>query len=483
MKKFLKDNWLILLLEILVITAFTVFYGKFGSIMVDSYREIYIPQQMLEGKVLYKDIFVIYPPLAYFINAVLIKITNNGLNTLLFSGLFSTLGIIFLTYRISKMFTNDFGAFAICLFIISSLILSPNVFNSFLPYSYGILYGILFTLLALYLALRKKYPLTYLFYSLAILCKYEFALLLPLLIVFTGKNNLGKNILTLCLPIFLTLSFLILQGLNLNDINANIEILDLISSSKTLYWFYSVMGLTFRIELIPIYIASFIKFCIPIFLFRYQENLIWSFPIIFIGFLFRFKKLQKKEIFFIIASLLASIKVFFALTLQSYGAYFLPFALISLMILLPEKIKKIFAILLIIWSLLIGGFNVKNLTQKETELNIITNYIKTNTKPSDTVLVYPECLYVNIKAERKSDNKLYSLIPLYIETFGEDLVIKRLSLLKPEFIVINNYDTSDYYYKEFGNDYAKNIVKWIQENYNLVTIIEDKWIFKVYKLK
>ena len=77
---------------------------------------------------------------------------------------------------------------------------------------------------------------------------------------------------------------------------------------------------------------------------------------------------------------------------------------------------------------------------------------------------------------RKTDGR-----PLYVETFGEDLVIKRLEIVKPEYIIINNYDTSSYYFKEFGIDYGQEILKWIEKNYKLETIIEDKWMFKIYK--
>ena len=143
MKNFIKNNWQILLIETIVVTVFSIFYGKFGDVMVDSFREVYISQQILEGKCLYKDIFVIYPPLAYLINAFLMKIFGAGVNILYFAGLFSTLGILYFSYKIAQLFFNKLEPFAICAFLIAGLALSPNVFNSFFPYSYGILYGIL----------------------------------------------------------------------------------------------------------------------------------------------------------------------------------------------------------------------------------------------------------------------------------------------------------------------------------------------------
>ena len=125
----------------------------------------------------------------------------------------------------------------------------------------------------------------------------------------------------------------------------------------------------------------------------------------------------------------------------------------------------------------------KTLWQKNNEFNKVIEYIKNNTKEKDSVVVYPECLKINVLTERKSDNKFYSLIPLYVETFGEETIIKRLNITKPEYIVINDYDTSAYYFKEFGIDYAQNIKKEIENNYKLETIINDGYEFKFYKLK
>ena len=141
----------------------------------------------------------------------------------------------------------------------------------------------------------------------------------------------------------------------------------------------------------------------------------------------------------------------------------------------------ILLVFLLIWSLIIGYVNVKDLNSKEVKLSNINEYLLQNTSEKDKIIIYPEGLYLNVINNRESDNKMYSLIPLYVETFGEDLIINRLEITKPEFIIINNYDTSLYYYKEFGKDYAKNIYKWIEDNYKLDSTIEDKWVFKIYR--
>ena len=272
-----------------------------------------------------------------------------------------------------------------------------------------------------------------------------------------------------------------MQGISFVDINNTINIIINMAKTKTLHWFYMVSGLFFNIKLIPLYFINFIKFIFPIYWVKYQEILLWSLPVILGGLICKFKILTKNQKFFIIATLLISIKVFFAVAIETYGVYFLPFILISLFILISDKYKKFLVILLIIWSLIIGYFNSQKMIYKNNNLDNIINYVNKNTTVDDKVLVLPECLAINVKSNRDSDNKLYSLIPLYIETFGENLIIKRLEFIRPDYIILNDYDTSVYYFKKFGDDYANMIFKWIEKNYSLEASVKDSWEFKIYK--
>lgn len=489
MTGFIKKYWILLLSEILIVTVFCLFYGRFGDIMVDSFREAYIPEQMLNGKVLYKNIFCIYPPLGYLINEFLYKIFGINLTVIYFSGLFSALGIFYFFNKILNIFFDKCIILGINLFLIAGLVLSPNVFNIFLPYSSGIVYGLLFTLGSVYFALNKKLPVSYFLCGLAICSKAEFLLLLPALLYFSRKECLLKNIPAFISPFLGILVILLIQGANLSDLITAFDTLRLIGSTKTLQTFYFSMGLVPNIAHIPLYLINFVKFVIPVNWSYYQEILIWGFPVIAVLFGIRWKHTDNRERFLIILSILISIKVFFGLTLQSYGVYFLPFCLLSIGLLLKGKFRKVFGILLIIWALIIGFNNAKILSSKNSVLNSPKGIVKVSptigrdlneviefinsTLADSTVVFYPECLAVNYFSERKSDNKLYSLIPLYIETFGEETVIKRFEKFPPDYIVISNYDTFAYGYRQFGKDYGIKIYDYITKNYQLEKQIGD----------
>ncbi len=514
---FVKNNRHLILINLLLFAVFWLGYGRFGDIIVDSFREAYIPAEVAAGKVLYKNIFTIYAPFAYLLNALLFKIFGVNLKVLYFAGLFASAGVLNLVYFIAKRFLDENCSLGIVLFIIAGAVLSPNVFNMIFPYSYGVLYGLLFVLGSVWFALDKKFPLTYLMYSFAVCSKYEFILLLPLLVYISGKKDIWKNISALVIPVLLVLTPLVLQGLRFEDLLTSFGLILAMLSSKSMHWFYSVSGLEFQWALVPVYLINLLKMALPLALVWYFRSwkiipivlvylyfavspalLIYVFPLILILFVWRFKTLTRDEKLFVLASLLISAKIFFALTLKSYGVFFLPFALISLFILVPKDLRKPLLVLTLGCALVLSIKNAKELCSKNVKIQTgrgvvyaapfygqavkeLVSYLESEIPKDAKVVIYPECLAVNFLTARSSDNKFYSLIPMYVETFGEKLIISRLDFVKPEYIVTSNYDTSNYYYKEFGADYGVNIKKYIEDNYTLEKEIGADFRFKIYK--
>ena len=516
---FLKKHWQLILFNFLILLIFTVFYGHFGNIMVDSFREAYIPKQMINGQVLYKDIFCVYPPLAYLINSVLMLIFGAKLSVLYFVGLILTFGITNLLFAITNKFLPKAYSLSIILFTISVSLLSNNVFNFIFPYSYGIMYGILFVLSSVYFCLIGKFRLSYLMYMLAICSKYEFIFLLPVLFWYSGKKEFIKSLPIIIVTPIIVFAPLFIMGLKFDDLANIFELVITMSSTKTLYWFYSISGLTFRPELVPIYGLNFLKFFIPLIFMYYFRHpllvvltaiyfwfavspaiLIYIFPLVILLFIFNYKNLNYNKKFVILSSLLVSIKLFSALTFQSYGVYFVPFALLSLFIASPRRYKKSLMIIIFILSLIFGIKNIQLLSEKNIKIssqrgviystdfygyavNELINFVQNETNPDDKILVFPEGTITNFMSGRNTDNKLYSLIPLYVETFGEENIIKKLESSKPEYIAICNYDTSDYYYSYFGQDYAKEIYNFILSEYKPIKQIGKGFIFIIFKLK
>ena len=154
MKKINTDLKYLIWLWIILILAIIPTYAHHGNLLIDCGREAYYPTQVLLGKVLYKDIFNIYGPFAYMLNALLFKVFSVNLNVLYLAGCTSAFLIVSLTYLISKQFLSRFLSLTIGVFTILIGVLNTNLFNFIFPYSYGMLYGIVAFLISIWLLIQ-----------------------------------------------------------------------------------------------------------------------------------------------------------------------------------------------------------------------------------------------------------------------------------------------------------------------------------------
>jgi len=216
-EKYKKDIWALLGLGILFVLYCAVFWGRWGDVMVDCPRELYIPSQIAEGKGLYTGIFSLYSPLGYYLNAFFVKIFGNSLNLFYLLGCINTGIILFFIYLISRRFSGSLLSFSVSFLVLSycCISFSPTT-NYFFPYSYSVVYALTCFLASVYLLItyfnrdfKYKYILLCcLFAGLSISFKFEFALIfLPLIwVLFKKENGLKKifyGILAVILPVIL----------------------------------------------------------------------------------------------------------------------------------------------------------------------------------------------------------------------------------------------------------------------------------------
>ena len=120
MQNFIKtDKGIILLLILIFCSILPFFFLHQGLLLIDTGREFYIPQQMLQGKVLYKDIFNIYGPLSYQFNAILLSLFGQKINTLYFAGIINSLVIIITLYLLAREFLKKHVCFLFSILIIA----------------------------------------------------------------------------------------------------------------------------------------------------------------------------------------------------------------------------------------------------------------------------------------------------------------------------------------------------------------------------
>lgn len=169
------------------IFIFAIFIGltfytweRWGDLSVDTGREMYVPSMLAQGKMLYRDLWYPYGPLAPYLQALFFHIFGVHLVVLYVSGLAITLCFALVLYGLSRRFMPPAGAALVPLGFLMQAFL-PSLFNYVLPYAYASAYGSLFGVVCLYFLVRylrhERGPnllLSGLAAGLALLTKQEF---------------------------------------------------------------------------------------------------------------------------------------------------------------------------------------------------------------------------------------------------------------------------------------------------------------------
>ncbi|MDR1167613.1 MAG: glycosyltransferase family 39 protein [Heliobacteriaceae bacterium] len=208
-----------------------VMYWKVDYLlMVDSGREILIPSAILKKQILYRDIFNLYGPLAYYLNAFILGVFGVKLNTLYAAGAVCSLVLIYSVYGIAREFTGRLTSFLLVEAAMTLCMITGNLHNFLFPYTFAVTYSIsAYALAALFLikytktGTAKFAVLASLFCGFSVACKNDFWLLPPILL-FTviSVKPLNKTNMLKCAGAFLifpllSLSALLLQGWRPSD--------------------------------------------------------------------------------------------------------------------------------------------------------------------------------------------------------------------------------------------------------------------------
>lgn len=133
-------------------TLFWLTWAHWGSIQVDCGREVYVPYQILRGKLLYRDLWYPYGPLEPYISAHLLKLFGEHLSVLYFLGLSLAIASALVLFDLGKLIAGRAVASTAAL----ALLLQGfnfTIFNYIFPYTYSAPMGLLFSLTCLFLTL------------------------------------------------------------------------------------------------------------------------------------------------------------------------------------------------------------------------------------------------------------------------------------------------------------------------------------------
>ncbi len=448
------------LLIITILLAFTASYFQLNP-AIDTGRELYIPLRMLNGEVLYRDIVTIYGPLAYQLNALLYLVFGISLTPLRIAGVFNSTLIIWLFMLICgeifprknqsknktrNIFLGEKGHWEFAAIPLIIGVCSLGTFNYTIPYAFSMTYGLSAFLASVLFFVKfareneaKFAYLACLFAGCAICCKYDFflyALFLALYILVNKKISTANVLISMvCFIVapFISFGILFLQGMRMCDLQETFALINAISHTHSLKYFYSnytgacpnlsIFGICLVKTLLLSIIGAILTFAkIMCKSDKFLLGLVGVFSLaglVFIGFsgfsslaiinvlifcIFLKKIHQNKTLYvFMCASILFSFKTFFAINIDVYGTYTMPLLILSIGAFLfnvdfakKEETKiavKAFATYLLIGLLILCvGKTILTLMPKTQGRLLTTTSDNTNSVIGNTnsVFVYPQ---------------------------------------------------------------------------------------------
>ncbi len=484
---------------LILITVICLYFyaGNFTSLYYDLGRELTFPQAILDGKVLYKDIFNLFGPMSYLLNAFILKIFGSSFTILYYAGCITAVTFVSGVYFLSRLVLNRKYAFLITLFSIIVGIMSTNSSNAnyVFPYAYAIMYGMTAFIWAVYFLIKFQQNSKFLFLLIstfltgfAVCNKYEFILFGAFMLVFgvirTYKNKMlcFANIVLFFVPSIICFIYLFFQGLTINDFFEALILIRNIIFTESYQFYYRHIGAIFSFYELRLLINSFIifivcilfltssfvitqkhkiygPFCVMLYAgcsyyllnnfvyknYNIYDNLL-SFMVIFVFalFLFKFKNLNKEKLLLGLSVIFVSYKIFWGCFLHHYGVYYIPILLIALFAILDKhNVKKaIVTYLLVIMSMFIY-YNIKELPNNSYKISDKINSNRQTALPANKLIEY-----INLNT-LDSDK---------IVVYPEGMILNYLTKRKGEFFY---YSIQPAYVEIFGE---KNIISYFQNS-------------------
>ncbi len=501
-----------------IFTIFYIIYGfNIGSMLIDFSRESYIPYKMLNGGVLFKDIFVIYGIFGYIINSLIYKI-NENFNLLIALSSTISLIIVFLYYFILKKFTdNKYIIYLLITGFISLSIFSNSTFSFILPYSYSTLWAVFGLYILLTSILYNKKPIAFLSLGLILANRIEFfipAFIITIAYYLFRKEKILKYSPLVFLFSTVNIFYLIQNKVTFQDIKTNFYYIKEMTSSPALVYLYKSLGSFFTLNNFLIYFLIIILLSGLVLFFKKEKyNILKYFilttTLIIINplealnlvtlpitamYVIKRKLLNANHWMVLSIAVILSLKSIFKTSTLSY-ANFGFFILILCLYFVLDKVldnKKTIFIIFCIYIMCSNIFNLSYfilnpkykintnrgtlyLRDYEKELFLqLNDYIKTTIKDKSFVTV-PEGEILNFIFNKPHNFYNSTFTPLDFETFNEEKIIENFKNIKPEYVIFFPRNTKDYGKPAICYNYAIDFCTYIMDNYQRKKILNSKY--------
>jgi 4-amino-4-deoxy-L-arabinose transferase-like glycosyltransferase len=159
-----------------------VSWRRWISPVTDSGREMDLPLRLLNGELLYRDVYYLYPPFSPYFHSLLYRLFGAHIDVLQAGGAICAGLVVWMCYRVARrLMTPSESALAV-IAVVVVCVFKPGG-NLIWPYAFAALHGLVFALGALLLALRyaesgkrRELVAAGVLVGLAAITKQEFAL-------------------------------------------------------------------------------------------------------------------------------------------------------------------------------------------------------------------------------------------------------------------------------------------------------------------
>lgn len=530
-------------------------WGTWPDVILDFGRELYVPWQISEGRVLYRDIVSYFNgPLSPHVHAILFKVFGVGLNRLVWFNLVVVAGLSTMLYWLLH---RAFGATAAIaggvsffgLFAFAQYRLAGN-YNYVTPYSYELTHGIALSLAAM-IGLEKfretQRPgwivLAGLMLGLVALTKAEIFLAAAVALgagVLLTKPSRGVMLAMLLGLIVPTLLAFVLLLIPLGPADAlwglagswkwlgDRELLslpffqevagtdDIARSLRSIAAWSGIYGLFFGIPAWlgrrlrsgrGVAVGSFIVLTVIGIVVWDRidwENSIRAMPVVLgiVGiWLLRGHREQVLPIVLIVWSFAMLAKIPLNAHLYHYGfALAMPVTISGIAILvgwLPKQIDRaggsgrllrgVAGAALVVTLFAHVRIQAMHWADKTIEVGIGADRFYSDDRaipvnqalselarirvPGSTLAVVPEGLLINYLARMPNPTGQLNFTPPALIMYGDEEMLRVFQANPPEFLILTGVVTIEYGARFFGEDYARELGQWMQQNYAVVRTI------------
>jgi len=202
----------------------SVSWLRWGNLFVDTPRELWLPAELLKGRVLYRDLIYPYGFFPPYFQAFLYKVFGVSILTQAGCGIALTLAMSAALYKIARFFLAELlSGFIVAVFLFvfafGYYLPSSGIFNFILPYSFAAVFFIVFVAWALYFFLRfvfserrRELWAWAFFMALGLFCRIEFGIVIWLAFIFAWLVLISKNrramaaTFLLCVPVLIAVA-------------------------------------------------------------------------------------------------------------------------------------------------------------------------------------------------------------------------------------------------------------------------------------